>query len=122
MEPGAEYLVLASYLPAEKLSSIGKIFKGASSVRKQLGTAEGLIGFSLRAKPLARKYWALAVWKDADALRTFVGSAPHGELMSSLKPHFGETRFEQWTVTAEDGPPTWKGALERLAAPQDGAR
>ena len=41
-------------------------------MRKQLATAGGLIGYTLRAKPLARHYWTLLVWKDNTALREFM--------------------------------------------------
>lgn len=41
-------------------------------MRKQLAAAGGLIGYTLRARPLARDYWTLPVWTDSIALREFM--------------------------------------------------
>lgn len=116
MKPGLEYLAMASHLPLRKISSTVRFFRGVSAVRKQLGGADGLVGYTLRAKPLAREYWTLSVWKDQSALREFMRTPPHGQLMGSLKPLLGPTKFVQWKVTAADGRPSWTGALERLAS------
>ncbi len=87
-----------------------------SAVRKQLGAADGLVGYTLRAKPLARQYWTLSVWTDETALREFMRTPPHVHLMTSLKPFMGPTKFVTWTISAADGQPTLAGALEHLAS------
>jgi hypothetical protein len=116
MEPGSDYLVMASHLPLKRISSTVRFFRGVSAVRKQLAAADGLVGYTLRAKPLARDYWTLSVWKDQTALREFMRTPPHVQLMSSLKPLMGPTKFVTWQITAADGHPTLAGALERLAS------
>jgi quinol monooxygenase YgiN len=116
MEPGLEYLVMASHLPLKRITSTIRFFRGVSAVRKQLARADGLIGYTLRAKPLARDYWTLSVWKDRAALREFMRTAPHAALMSSLSPLMGPTKFVEWNITADDGRPSFAGALERLAS------
>jgi hypothetical protein len=50
----------------------------------QLAHADGVIGYTLRAKPLARDYWTLSVWKDQAVLRQFMRASPHAQLMSSV--------------------------------------
>ena len=60
---------------------------------------------SLRAKPLARDYWTLSVWKDNTALRDFMRTSPHIQLMTSLKPYMGPTKFVTWTISVADGRP-----------------
>lgn len=62
MEPGTGYLVMASHLPLQRITATVRFFRAVSAVRRQLATAEGLIGYTLRAKPLARDYWTLSVW------------------------------------------------------------
>jgi hypothetical protein len=114
MEDGRDYVAMASHLPLARMGAVPQFLKGVAAVRRQLATAEGLIGYTLRAKPLARDYWTLSVWTDEAALRAFMGSPPHVGLMTSLKPAMGPTRFVQWTVTARDGRPTWGTALARL--------
>ena len=114
MEEGAQYLVVVSYLPLKKMSSTVLFFRGVTAVRKQLAQADGLIAYTLRAKPLARDYWTLSVWKDQSALQDFVRTPPHVRLMDSLKPVMGATKFVQWEISSADGHPDWSAALARL--------
>lgn len=116
MEPGTDYLVLASYLPLKRITSTVRFFRGVSAVRRQLATADGLVGYTLRAKPFARDYWTLSVWQEDRALREFVRRPPHVQLMTSLRPFMGPTKFVTWNISAADGRPTMAGALEHLAS------
>ena len=86
MQPGREYVVMASHLPLHRITSTVRFFRGVQAVRKQLAGAEGLIGYTLRAKPFARDYWTLSVWTDRAALDEFMRTPPHVRLMNSLKP------------------------------------
>jgi len=96
-----------------------RFFRGVSAVREQLAAADGLAGYTLRAKPLARDNWTLSVWTDETALREFMRTAPHVRLMTSLKPFMGPTKFVTWTISAADGRLSLVGALERLASGQE---
>lgn len=116
MAPDERYLVMASHLPLLRLTSTVRFFRAVSAVRRQLATADGLVGYTLRAKPLARDYWTLSVWTDDGALRNFMRKSPHVEVMRSLRPVMGPTKFVQWQVTGGDGRPSWSTAMERLAA------
>jgi hypothetical protein len=115
MEPGTGYLVMASHLPLKRFSFTVRFFRAVSAVRKQLATADGLVGYTLRAKPLARDYWTLSVWRDDRALREFMRTPPHVRIMTMLKPGMGPTKFVTWTISSADGLPTMAGALEHLA-------
>lgn len=114
LEPGREYVVLASSIPPLSRSSTRRLFQGASAVRKQLARTEGVVGFSLLARPLRKQYATLSVWVDEDALSAFAGGSPHGELMTGLAPEMGTTKFVRWTITGSDGRPSWTDALQRL--------
>ena len=116
MQPGSEYLVMASHLPLRRLASTVRFFRAVSAIRKQLSGADGLVGYTLRAKPLARDYWTLSVWQDETALRAFMRTPPHVGVMSSLRPHMGTTKFVTWQASAADGRPTLAGALQQLAS------
>jgi hypothetical protein len=116
MQPGREYVVMASQLPLRSLTSTLRFFRAVAAIRTQLRSAEGLVGYTLRARPLARKYWTLSVWTDRAALAQFMRTAPHVGIMSSLRPLMAPTRFVQWQITAAEGRPSWSDALERLAA------
>jgi hypothetical protein len=41
---------------------------------------------------------------------------PHVQLMTSLKPFMGSTKFVTWTASAANGRPSMAAALEHLAA------
>jgi quinol monooxygenase YgiN len=115
IEPNQTYVVMASHLPLSSITSTVRFFRAVSAIRKQLASTEGLVGYTLRAKPLARDYWTLSVWTDRAALQAFMRTPPHVRLMDSLKPFMRPTRFVQWEITAADGQPSWTQALERLA-------
>jgi hypothetical protein len=114
LEPDREYVVLASSIPPLKLSSTWRMFRGASAVRTQLAGSDGVIGFSLLARPLRKQYATLSVWIDEGALTMFAGHSPHQELVTKLSPEMGPTKFVRWTIRGSDGPPSWDDALQRL--------
>ncbi len=116
MEPGSDYLVIASHLPLKRITSTIRFVRGVSAIRKQLATADGLVGYTLRAEPLARDYWTQSVWQDEAALRQFMRTPPHAGLMTSLRPLMAPTKFATWAITAADGRPSMAGALDRLDA------
>ena len=114
LDPEREYLVLASSIPPLKRSSTWRMFRGASAVRKQLASTDGVVGFSLLARPLRKQYATLSVWIDEGSLEVFVGHSPHHELMSTLAPEMGPTKFVRWTIRGSAGRPSWDDALHRL--------
>jgi heme-degrading monooxygenase HmoA len=116
MEPGSEYVVMASHLPLRKVSSTVRFFRAVNAVRGQLADTDGLVGYTLRAKPLSRDYWTLSVWKDRDALTEFMRTSPHVGIMTSLKPLMEPTKFIYWSIKGSDGRPDFTDALKRLAA------
>lgn len=99
-----------------RITATVRFFRGDFAVRKQLATTDGLIGYTLRARPLARDYWTLSVWNDNTALREFMRTPPYVQVMTSLKPYMGPTKFVTWTISAADGRPSMAGALDHLAS------
>jgi quinol monooxygenase YgiN len=116
MEPDSDYLVMASHLPLSRISSTVRFFRAVNAIRGQLAHTDGLVGYTLRAKPLARDYWTLSVWKDRNALNEFMRTSPHVGIMTSLKPLMEPTKFIFWSITGADGRPDFTDALKRLAA------
>jgi heme-degrading monooxygenase HmoA len=114
LEPDREYLVLASSIPPLSRSSTRRLFNGASAVRKQLAGTDGVVGFSLLARPLQKQYATLSIWVDEAALAAFAEQNPHRELMANLSPEMGPTKFVRWTIKGSDGRPSWSDALRRL--------
>lgn len=115
LEPDRQYVVLASSIPPLSIASTGRMFRGASEVRKQLAGTEGLVGFSLLARPLRKQYATLSVWVDGSALAAFADASPHREISADLSPAMSAAKFVRWTISGSDGRPSWSEALRRLA-------
>lgn len=115
MQPDRDYLVFASSIPPRSHASTRALFAGAGAVRKQLAKADGIIGFSLLARPLRKQYATLSVWENEAALKDFAASEPHAQLMVDLGPDMAPTIFVRWKVNGGDARPTWSDALARLS-------
>jgi hypothetical protein len=114
LEPGTDYLVLASSIPPKSRASTWKLFRGSRLVRRQLLGTDGVIGFSMLAEPFRKHYATLSVWRDEAALDAFAAGQPHQQLMQDLAPAMAATKFVRWTISGADGRPSWSQALERL--------
>lgn len=112
--PGIHYLALISYLPLKHFRAIPKFFRFTFEIMRQLQTSPGLIGYSLDARPFARKFWTLSVWRDRQSLQVFVSAMPHSQVMQSLAPHMGKSQFAQWTVESHEIPLDWSVAKARI--------
>ena len=100
--PERDYVALLSYLPLNSGWSIPRLLLYATRIRRQLRTSAGLVGYSLRARLAAKRFWTLSAWEDETALRAFVAAPPHATVMKALAPHMGATRFTRWTVKGSD--------------------
>lgn len=115
MQPDRDYVVLASSIPPLSRASTRALFAGASAVRKQLTNTDGVIGFSLLARPLRKQYATLSVWENEAALENFARSEPHAQLMTDLGPEMAPTTFARWSVHGGNARPSWRDALARLS-------
>jgi hypothetical protein len=115
-DPDSEYVVMASSLPLLRLIATLRFFRFVRAIRAQLAGSGGLVGYSLWAKPLKKRYWTLSVWRDEAALASFMNAMPHVEVMTKLGPDMGETRFVRWHVRGAETQVAWDEALRRLDA------
>jgi quinol monooxygenase YgiN len=104
-----------SFLPLNSYWRIPHFFLYTAQVTKQLASAEGMLGYSVLARPLSKQFWTLSAWKNEAALRTFIQCPPHVRIMTALTPHMGETKFVRWMVKGAQLPLSWQGALRRLS-------
>jgi hypothetical protein len=116
-EPEVDYLVMASRLPLRSLATVPRFVGLTFSVVRQLERSDGLVGYSLRAQPLAKTFWTLSAWTDQVALSRFAAEMPHRAVMTRLRRHMGVTRFETWTCGGSALPVAWEEAVERLVRP-----
>jgi len=91
--PDREYLALMSYLPLKKFRMIPRFISYTREIQTQLSQAKGLIGYSLRAKPLRRAFWTLSVWENENALMEFVSNPPHHHVMTAPGASYGQDKL-----------------------------
>ncbi|MGH2995256.1 MAG: hypothetical protein ACRDON_01905 [Gaiellaceae bacterium] len=112
-DPEREYLALLIFLPVGRLRTMPAFMRYTQAVRGQLEEAEGLAGYSLRAKPLSRQFWTLSVWEDEEHLRRFIREPPHSEVMATLARSLGGFKTTRFSVRGSAVPPAWDDALAR---------
>jgi len=112
-DAGRNYLALLSYLPLKKYRALPAFLRFTFQIQKQLQSAPGIIGYSLRAKPMSRNFWTLSAWEDEKALMDFVAKIPHGQAMKDLLPQMGPTKFTRWNVPGSELPLKWEDAMQR---------
>jgi quinol monooxygenase YgiN len=111
--PEQSYVVLLTYLPLTSARCIPRFLLHTARITAQLHRSRGLLGYSLRAEPAAKRFWTLSAWQDEASLQDFVQARPHARTMAALAPHIGATRFIRWTLTGAQLPPRWEEALAR---------
>jgi quinol monooxygenase YgiN len=112
-EPERSYGVLLSYLPLNSGGPIPGFLLDTARIMAQLRKSRGLLGYSLRAQLMAKRFWTLSAWQDEAALHDFVHAQPHVRTMAALTPHMGAIRFVRWTLKGSQLPPRWEDALRR---------
>ena len=112
--PNSDFVALLSYLPLKSYWRVFPFVFYTVQVVKQLESAQGLVGYSLLARPFSKRFWTLSAWKNDEALRGFVQHPPHVSIMTALAPHMDKTKFVRWTVKGSDLPLRWDEALRRL--------
>ncbi len=108
-----EYFALLSYLPLNKYRAFPAFFKFLFQIQNQLRSTPGIIGYSLRARPLSRKFWTLSAWTDEKSLMDFVAKIPHGQAIKAMTPHMDPTNFTKWNVLGSALPLPWEEAMRR---------
>jgi heme-degrading monooxygenase HmoA len=56
------------------------------TIRRQLRSAPGLIGYSLLAELTDKTFWTFSAWENRDRLDEFAGSSPHSQIIQGLRP------------------------------------
>jgi heme-degrading monooxygenase HmoA len=109
-------VMMASVLPLAGFRYLPAFLGATRKIRKQLATADGLIGYSLDAHPLAKMFWTLSAWESREALDAFSRADPHRTEIAGIRPHMRPTTFVFWDATVGDLPGNWADARRRVAA------
>lgn len=73
----------------------------------------GNLGVRVR-KTKGLAFWTLAMWRNNQAIRTFVPASPHKEAMQKLPHWCDEAAFVDWEQDTADWQ-SWETATEKLA-------
>jgi hypothetical protein len=112
-DPDRDYIAVVTYLPLRTLWALPHFLYYTRRIRAQLHSASGLVGYSLIAHIVAKRFWTLSVWQDEVALMDFVRKHPHNEAMIALRRFMGGAAFVRWTVKGSAVPPRWAEAMDR---------
>ena len=113
-DAGGEYLVVLTYLPVRRLTRLPRFLRYVAKIRKQLDAGpEGLLGYSLLARPFSSNYWTLSVWQDAEQMGRFLRERPHLDAMEKLPGDLTGFRTARWKAPGHALPPSWDDALAR---------
>ena len=114
VQPEKSYVAMLSYLPVRRLRTVPRFIWCLWQVEDQLKLANGLVGYTLRAKIFAKEFFTLSVWDNEEALRRFVMADPHRGFMRDLIERMGQTEFQVWTVQGAELPLVFERELHRL--------
>lgn len=113
-DPGSEYLGVIGEIRPFRYRTVPRIMQSTRRIESQLAGSDGLVGYTLRAEFIHRRFWAVSVWDEAESLRNFVDTTPHAEIKAALEPEMETSRFTTFDVTDEDIPLSVDAAKARV--------
>jgi hypothetical protein len=75
-DPDRDYVVMASRLPLRRYRNITAFLGATRAIRKQLAATEGVVGYTLDAKPLRKTFWTLSRVEERRGARTLQSRRP----------------------------------------------
>jgi hypothetical protein len=84
------------------------------TLRRQLRTADGLLGFAFAARLRDLTFWTIAAWVDPDAAAIFAKA--HDGSGEAFAPQVAASTDVSWSCLVEELPIAWPEARRRLAA------
>jgi len=111
-DPDREYVVVATYIPVRHVVKLPEFWSNVRKIVKQLNSSDGLVGYSLLARPFRSDYWTLSAWESDEAVRRFAETEPHRSIAPRITS-FSEVGFDlaKWTAVGRDLPPRWDKAV-----------
>ncbi len=113
-EPDSELVGVLGQLRPLRYRTVPRVMLKTRRIESQLAESDGLVGYALRAKPLQRRFWAVAVWEDEASLRSFVEADPHAGIRAALRDAMEEGRFQTFDVDGAEVPLDMDEAIARV--------
>lgn len=88
-------------------------------ITEQFVTADGVLGGTFALSEACGSARTMTIWRDEDALRAFVFSGVHVEVMGTHLVHTRAWETTHWTESTDAGAPTWERARSQLDAARD---
>ena len=98
-------IVTATQIKIKSILAIFRFFPRVRKIKKQLGTADGLIFHKFQGSR------TLTGWKDIDAMKLFRNSGDHLDAMKNIKK-IGKAKSITWESEIE---PNWAEAKQKLS-------
>ena len=112
--PVAEAVVMASRFELKRWRDVPGFLFAALRIRRQMLRSPGVLGVSLVARPLQKRFYTLSAWQDRHALDAAVAGQPHAATMARFRTSMADSVFTFWHT--DHTPPGWPDALTRLDA------
>jgi len=112
VDPDREYVAFtSSFFLKSPLRVIAFVARG-QGIMKEIGSAAGLVGWSLGANLFKLEFYTLSAWDDAEKLRQYIHSGHHHTAMAQFEGAMRrKSVFHYYKVKGRDLPLTWKDAL-----------
>ncbi len=65
-DPKGDFVALLSYLPLKSYWQVPSFLLHTVQVTRQLASAQGLLGYSVLARPFSKRFWMLSAWESED--------------------------------------------------------
>jgi hypothetical protein len=114
VDPDADYLVIATRFSFLHRRDLPAVLSATAGLWSGFDQTEGLIGYSLSARPVRGTLATLSAWRDHDAMLAFVRGAAHGEVVEGSRTRMRKSTFASWHATGAELPVDWKTADRRL--------
>ena len=115
-DPDTTYVVMGSRLPLQGFRFVPRFMAHTMKIRRQLASAEGLIGYALNARLTQKEFWTVSVWRSRDDLERFAEADPHARIIRTKRERMAPTTFVFWTCAGRDVPVAWDVVTTRLRA------
>ncbi|AIV34798.1 DUF3291 domain-containing protein [Streptomyces sp. CCM_MD2014] len=109
-----EVHVFASRFETRTLWEALKFLVRTPAVWRQVGSAPGAYGASLKAEPFKRTFWTLSAWESPEALKAFAHSGTHAPTSRRLSAQMRDAKFASWPALSDELPVSWAEVRRRL--------